>query len=381
MKKIISIILCLITALTLSVPTSADDLLKYDMTLNDLYEITDKNDNLSAITELNIQKKNYEYQKENIEAQIRNLKTELSQISGSERNPIQIEIYESEKQLAEIEFELSLFENDKLENQTRFTLKTEILSAYINLYYLNQQLALSKANLDYFKFNSESQATLYRNGKVTENTAEIAEAQYIKAQNNYKSAERKIKFAEMNIVFLLNCYDEKKYSFSKDKPDKPIEFLLSEEELIEVFLNENADILRLENKIKIEQEYLNKCKPLWGEHSNSFNIQKNVIKQYEIQLEQLKQQYSLTVSQTYSEYISSREAYLSSLDYIKTLEDSRRINQVLFDEGEISKLEYMKNDLDYSAEIFSAEESYLSLIFAVEGIKGVEMGVLGGEEG
>jgi hypothetical protein len=47
----------------------------------------------------------------------------------------------------------------------------------------------------------------------------------------------------------------------------------------------------------------------------------------------------------------------------------------LYDEGEISKLEYLKNDLDYSAEILSAEESYLSLIVAVEGLKGVEMGI------
>jgi hypothetical protein len=54
----------------------------------------------------------------------------------------------------------------------------------------------------------------------------------------------------------------------------------------------------------------------------------------------------------------------------------------LYDEGEISKLEYLKNDLDYSAEILSAEEYYLSLIVAVEGLKGVEMGVLdGGDTG
>jgi outer membrane protein TolC len=350
------------------------------MTLEELYRLTDQNEDLSVISELNIQKENYEYQKKNIESQIRNLDIQLSQSLASNYNSIQLQKYDLEKQLSEIEFELSLFDKNKLEKQTRFTLKSEILSAYINLYYLNQQLSQSKENADYYKFNSESQSTLYKNGKVTKNAAAIAEAQYISAQNAVIAAERRIGFAEKNIALLLSCYDEEYYSFSKNKPDKPVEFTLSEDKLLEAFLKENADILRLENKIKIENEYLEKCKLYWSDESNSFKLQQNVIKQYEMQLEQLKQRYSLAVSQAYSEYVSSREAYLSSLSYISTLTESRRINQVLFDEGEISKLEYMKNDLDYSAEILSAEESYLNLVVAVEGLNGIEMGLINGRE-
>jgi outer membrane protein TolC len=376
MKNIISILLCLITVIAFPIPASAATLLKYGMTLDELYRLADQNEDLSAITELNIQKENYEYQKKNIESQIRTINIQLSLTLTSDYNTIKLQIYNLEKQLSEIEFELSLFDKNKLEKQTRFTLKSEILSAYINLYYLNQQLAQSKANADYYKFNSESQATLYKNGKVTKNAAAIAEAQFVSAQNAVTTAERRIGFAEKNIALLLSCYDEKYYSFSKDKPENPTEFTLSEDKLIETFLKENADILRLENKIKIENEYLEKCKLYWSDESNSFKLQQNVIKQYEMQLEQLKQQYSLAVSQAYSEYISAREAYLSSLSYISTLTESRRINQVLFDEGEISKLEYMKNDLDYSVEIISAEKSYLNLIVAVRGLEGVEMGVL-----
>jgi hypothetical protein len=376
MKKIISIFLCLITFVSFSVSASAANILKNNMTLEDLYRLADQNDEISVIIELNIQKENYEYQKKNVESQIRNLNIQLWQSYSSDYISAHLQIYDLEKQLSEIEFELSLFENDKLENQTRFALKSEILSAYINLYYLNQQLVQSKENVEFYEFSNEAQTALYKNGKVTENTAKIAEAQLIKAQNAHKALERKISFAETNIAFLLSCYDERNYSFSNDKPDKTTEFTLSEDKLIEAFLKENADILRLENKIKIENEYLEKCKFYCSDGSNSFNLQQNVIKQYEMQLEQLKQQYSLAVSQAYSEYISSREAYLSSLEYIKVLEDSRRINQVLFDEGEISKLEYMKNDLDYAAEILSAEENYLNLIVAVEGLKGLAMGVM-----
>jgi hypothetical protein len=40
----------------------------------------------------------------------------------------------------------------------------------------------------------------------------------------------------------------------------------------------------------------------------------------------------------------------------------------------------MKNNLDYSGDILSAEENYLNLIVAVDGLYGIEIGLLSGNE-
>jgi hypothetical protein len=377
-KRFISLVICVSLFALYALNLSAEDnMLKYNMTLSDFESIAEQQIDLDIIKNLEMQKESFEIKIDSTKQQITALKNEIySSVNQSASNNRMPEVYALEKELAEYEFELSLFNDNFLENQSRQQLKSDILSAYVSLYYQNRQLEQSRETLNFRRFNNESQNTLYENGKVTKNAADIAKAQFESAQNTVKSYERSIPFSERKIAIILNRYDETNFSIIPDKPEKSVVFDKSEKQLIKDFLKCNPEILRLENKIKLEEEYLEKCAWIWGgEDSDNYKLQEFTIKQYKMQYEQTKSSYALAVSQKYAEYISLRDAYSSSLSYISTLADSKRINKVLFDEGEISKLEYMQKDLDYSAEMLSAEESYLNLIIAVEGLESVEMGI------
>jgi outer membrane protein TolC len=344
--------------------------------LDYLYEYTEDSDEIFIIENLNIQKENYEFQKNNLESQIKSLKNELSSTAIDEQNSVKLQIYELEKQLEEINFELSLFDDDKLYKQARISLKSEVLSSYIELYYIDLKIKQNKQTVNYYKIFSESQTDLFKAGKAIENAAEIAKAQYNSAVNDLKAAERELPFARESLAFLFNHYEDEYNSFKIEKPVKETSFPTSEDVLLDTFLEKNVDLLRLENKIKIEENYLDKCKPLWGAESTSVKIQENVIRQCEMEYERAKEQLSLSVAKAYSEYESAVEAYKASLSYIKVLNEGRRINKVLYDEGEISKLDYLKNDLQYSNEIFATHEDYFNLIIIVDSLKAIEYGVI-----
>ncbi|MDR0903424.1 MAG: TolC family protein [Ruminococcus sp.] len=380
MKRSFSVILALVITLGFPFTVYSAETLKYNMTLDYLDEYAENNDDIYTIENLNIQKDNYEFQKINLESQIKSLESELSSTAIDERNSVKVQIFELEKQLEEINYELSLFDDNKLYEQARISLKSEVLSSYIELYYIDLQIKLNKESVNYYKNLSESQTALFENGKVTENAAEISKAHYNSAKNDLKSAERKLPFAKKSLAFLFNHYQDEYYSFKIEKPIKDTSFQTSEETLSETFLNENVDLLRLENKIKIEENYLEKCKPLWGADSSSVKIQENVIKQCEMEYERTKKQLSLSAAKAYSEYESAVEAYKDSLAYIKVLNESRRINKVLYDEGEISKLDYLKNDLQYSNEIFATHEDYFNLIIIVDSLKAIEYGIINIEQ-
>jgi outer membrane protein TolC len=279
------------------------------------------------------------------------------------------------------------YENNKTEKAVRNQIKARLARSYTEFFSTSRQLSIAKLELEYYEYMSGVQKNLYKSGKITKNTADIAAIDLMSAKNAVSTYERMLKTAKINIAFILSCYDETQYSIIAQKPIMATEFktnpglvksdiVKSDDYLVSLFLKTNMDLLRLENEIGLEKEYLNNCLNIWEDDSEEAVVQRLLIEQKEMEYEQKKADFTLVVLNSYAEYENLHDKYLFSAEKSKVYEESRRINRVLFSEGRISEQEFRQNDMRYAEEIFSAENDYLALIVSVNDLKLIEQGVL-----
>jgi outer membrane protein TolC len=376
MKRKISITAAiLLTSISVSICAGAVSAKLYnDMKLKDLMDAPDEASYYYKIYQY--EKDNSELNYDDIKDQIEYYETEMNKSTDlSKYYEYKLKLLSLDKDLSAAELEKEYYKDkDELDKKV---LQYKLQKEYYSLCLINGKLEANQKQLDYLKLAYEIEQTKYKQGQSTENAVALAEADMQFAENTNLELKNSYNAVKVNIANLLNQYDNNiKYSFILDIPDNIKAFSKSQEKLSEDFLKENYELKKLRNQKESEEKYVEEIEKIYSNMSSVYKQENNTFEKRKLELEMKEADYKASAAEKYSKYESAKANYETSCEYRKALNKKLTILKSSLDAGQISELEYLKQQAQVYSAFCDCDNASVEYICAVDELELMDLGII-----
>lgn len=357
-RKLIAGIVSVAVAVSLPVTTAAvGKILSSDMNLEDLQKFADKNTYSYRI---------FEYEKENVEINADSKEYELEYYkyllkSTSENDSryaeYMLKVAELEKESALAEIDREYYDEDK-EKADKKQLDLVLKSKYYELFGLEKQAEVQRANVQYMKKYVEIEAVKLEGGRTTETDCRLAQVSLEMAENDLSAAENAVQIKTREISDFLNQYDDtEKFSVECAMPQSLEYRKFDVEKLYEKFSENNFELEKQRKSMECDEAYLDVIGKLYGRESDTYKSYSNSYEIDKLNFEAAENSYKSQIAAMLLNYEQAYEKYMISEEYMAVLTEKLGILQTAYNSGNMSELEYLKQYAELKAEMFSAENA------------------------
>jgi outer membrane protein TolC len=325
----------------------------------------------------------YKYEKDNCELNYDDIKDQIEYYETEMKKATDIsKYYEYKLKLLSLDKDFSAAELEKEYYKDKDELDKKVLQyklqkEYYSLCLINGKLEANQKQLDYLKLAYEIEQTKYKQGQSTENAVALAESDVQFAENTNAELKNSYNSTKVNIANLLNQYDDNlRFSFILNIPDSVKPFSKSKKELSEDFLEENYDLKKLRNQKESEEKYVEEIEKIYSNMSSVYKQENNTLEKSKLELEMKEADYKASAAEKYSKYESAKADYETSCEYRKALNKKLSILKSSLDAGQISELEYLKQQAQVYSAFCDCDNASVEYICAVNELELLDLGVV-----
>lgn len=379
-KKIISIVLCLTFASTLSITVTANfNYLKKNMDYKDLKIFS--NCNTYSYQIFNYEKENAVIDVNTVEDQLQYYKNQLFfvEIGSSEYYEYKQKIAELNKSLGLLKFEEDYYNKNKYDEDKKLYELT-LNKKYYEYCILEQQLEIQGANVNYVSKLAEVESVKLSKGQSTENDKKIKDINLELAKSEKDKVNDSIEQKRYEILNYLNQYKyTDNFSIEPEVPSTIYYHRFNVDDIYRNFKDQNHIIQKDNKALMLQEEFISEITLLYGGTNDTVRLNKNNLEIDKLNFESTCEEYKYQITKLISDYENSYSQYQSYKEYNSVIDSKIDILEISKSSGNVSDLEFLKQyyeltkeKLEYYKALINTDILYQQLCLVDSGIWPIE---------
>ena len=134
--------------------------------------------------------------------------------------------------------------------------------------------------------------------------------------------------------------------------------------------------IKVKNQKESEKKYVEEIEKIYSNMSSVYKQESNTFEKSKLELEMKEADCKASVAEKYSKYKSAKADYETSCEYRKALNEKLAILKSSLDAGQISELEYLKQQVQVYSAFCDCDNATIEYICAIDELELLDLGVV-----